>query len=233
MPSSPRVDRSAAPQPLPPARRPGSDAELLAALRRGEEAAFVFLVERDHNVLVGVAYGILRNRAVAEEVAQEAWLAFLQGLERFEGRASIRTFVCAIVVNKARTRAQREARSVPMSALESRGADGDARTAADRLPSLDGRHGPPVWTSPGGAVQESPERRLLGRETMAVLQAAIAVLPERQRRVLVMRDVHGLSSEQACAALGLSESNQRVLLHRARVRVRAAVAGYVAGTLAA
>jgi RNA polymerase sigma-70 factor (ECF subfamily) len=184
----------------------------------------VFLVERDHNVLVGVAYGFLRNRAVAEEVAQESWLAFLQGLDRFEGRASIRTFVCAIVANKARTRAQREARSIPMSALERRAPDGGTREQ-DR--------GSPVWGSPTRVAAESPERRLLGRETIAVVQAAIAVLPERQRRVLVLRDLHGLSSEQACAALGLTETNQRVLLHRARVRVRAAVAGYVGDTLAA
>jgi RNA polymerase sigma-70 factor (ECF subfamily) len=224
MPTPPSAGRPTASPPRRPASGPASDADLLAALRRGEEAAFVFLVERDHNVLVGVAYGFLRNRAVAEEVAQESWLAFLQGLDRFEGRASIRTFVCAIVANKARTRAQREARSIPMSALERRAPDGGAREQDS---------GSPVWTSPARVAAESPERRLLGRETIAVLQAAIAVLPERQRRVLVLRDLHGLSSEQACAALGLTENNQRVLLHRARVRVRAAVAGYVGETLAA
>jgi RNA polymerase sigma-70 factor (ECF subfamily) len=220
----------AADAPAPPAPAPAPDAALLAALRRGEEAAFAFLVERDHAVLVGVAYGFVRNRAIAEEVAQESWLAFLQGIDRFEGRASVRTFVCAIVANKARTRAQREARSIPMSALEARG--GDPR-AGERLLERERDRVPSGWSAASARHADSPERRLLGSETMDVLQAAIAVLPERQRRVLVLRDVHGLSSAQACAALGLTEGNQRVLLHRARVRIRSVVGDYVAGTIAA
>lgn len=227
MASSPTADRRAA-APFP--ATPVSDAALLAALRRGEEAAFAFLVERDHAVLVGVAYGFLRNRASAEEVAQEAWLAFLQGIDRFEGRASVRTYVCAIVANKARTRAGREARSIPMSALDARGDDADA---GERLLECEGDRVASGWSASSWRHAGSPERRLLGSETRDVLQAAIAVLPERQRRVLVLRDVHGLSSAQACAALGVTENNQRVLLHRARLRIRSVVADYMAGTIAA
>ena len=209
---------------------PASDAVLVAALRRGDEAAFAFLVERDHAVLVGVAFGFVHNRAVAEEVAQDSWLAFLQGIDRFEARASVRTYVCAIVANKARTRAEREARSIPMSALDARG--GDGRTG-ERLLEQERDRVPSRWSASSWAHAGSPERRLLGSETMDVLHAAIAVLPERQRRVLVLRDVQGLSSAQACAALGLTEGNQRVLLHRARVRIRSLVADYVGGTIAA
>ncbi len=228
MATSRTADRSAAPG-APGRTSSLSDAALLAALRRGEEAAFAFLVERDHAVLVGVAYGFVRNRTIAEEVAQESWLAFLQGIDRFEGRASVRTFVCAIVANKARTRAQREARSNPLSALDARGGD---HHAGERLLERERDRVPSGWSA-ASRHADSPEGRLLGSETMDVLQAAIAVLPERQRRVLVLRDVHGLSSAQACAALGLTENNQRVLLHRARVRIRSLVATYLAGAMAA
>lgn len=227
---TPMAGRRAASGPPPPAAL-ASDVALLAALRRGEEAAFAFLVERDHAVLVGVAYGFVRNHATAEEVAQESWLAFLQGIDRFEGRASVRTFVCAIVANKARTRAAREARNIPMSALEARGG-GDPH-AGERLLERRRDRVASAWSTSSEAGGDSPERSLLGAETMDVLQAAIAVLPERQRRVLVLRDVHGLSSAQACVALGLTEGNQRVLLHRARLRIRSVVADYMADTVAA
>ncbi len=202
----------------PPA---ASEAATLAALRRGDEAAFTALVERHHAAMVRLALGFVRNRATAEEVAQESWLGFLTGLERFEARSSIRTFLLSIVANKARTRAQRDARTVPLSALGGPEGPDDDGDVLDRL-LAGGRTGAAVpWAA--GPAPASPERSLLGRESLAAVHAAIDDLPARQRVVILLHDVHGLSAAETREVLGLSEGNQRVLLHRARSRVRAAL----------
>jgi RNA polymerase sigma-70 factor, ECF subfamily len=200
---------------------------LLAALRRGDEAAFARLVATLHGSMLRVAMFHVGDRPVAEEVVQDAWLGVLQQLDRFEGRSSLKTWVLRIVGNRAKTRAVRERRSVPFSALP--GGDPDADEPAvdpDRfLPA--GHRWAGHWASPPASWQGVPEERLLSRETMAEVGRAVAALPAGQRAVLVLRDVEGLSAAEACQLLDLTEGNQRVLLHRARSKVRAALERYL------
>jgi RNA polymerase sigma-70 factor (ECF subfamily) len=198
------------------------DDELLAALRQGDEEAFRTLVAEHGPFLLRLALMHVPSRAVAEEVVQDTWLAALNGLERFEGRSSLRTWLASIVLNKARTQGGRERRVLPFSFLRRRADDRDVpavdpdrfQSARDSVPGAWAR--PPVhW--------DSPEERLSSDEARRVLFEAIADLPPRQREVITLRDVSGLSAAEACNALGLSETNQRVLLHRARSQVRAAL----------
>jgi len=202
------------------------DAALLAALRAGDERAFAALVDRYGPLLMRIARMHVRTDAAAEDVVQETWLGVLKGLERFEGRSSLKTWLVRIAQNRARSRGERDARSVPLSALAGAG-EGDAPAVdADRF--LDRGH--PRWPGHWAAAPrrwEIPEERLLGRETLEVVREAIVALPERQAAVIALRDVEGLSSEEVCDALGLSEGNQRVLLHRARARVREALAEHL------
>lgn len=199
------------------------EAVLVEALRRGDEAAFMALVDRYHGALVRTAMLYVRDREVAEEVAQEAWIGALAGIDRFEGRSALSTWLFRIVSNKAKTRGRRESRSVPFSALDGRDGD-DGEAAVERAlaaePALTGRAAPDDWTS--------LDDRLLADEALAVVDAAIAELPERQREVILLRDVEGWESEEVCNALDVSASNQRVLLHRARAKVRQALEAYLA-----
>jgi RNA polymerase sigma-70 factor (ECF subfamily) len=191
---------------------------LCHALLGQDEDAFVALVEQYHSSLVRLAMVYVKNRAVAEEVVQETWLGVLRGLDRFERRCSLKTWIFRILVNTAKTHFAREARSVPFSSLADVPDDGAAPSVeADRFTS-DGR-----WRSSPSAWSEMPESRLLSRETCGVIDEAIASLPCAQAEVLTLRDVGGWSSEEVCALLGISEGNQRVLLHRARSKVRAAL----------
>lgn len=186
---------------------------LVAALARGEERAFNELVGRHHRSMVRLARNYVRTDAIAEEVAQDAWAAVLTGIGRFEGRSSLKTWLFSIVVNKARTRAEREARSLPFSVLA--GAENDGSEL-----SLEDRFGPGErWSAPRRAWDD-PERRAVSLELREELRAGLRELPERQRLVLTLRDVEGLSSEEACELLGISQGNERVLLHRARARLR-------------
>lgn len=199
---------------------PLADAEMLLALRRGEEAAFIALVERHHASMVRVARGWLGSSALAEEAAQEAWLGALEGMARFEGRSSVRTWLFGILANCARQRAAREGRSVPLSSLEPQG-EGDAPAVEpSRFLADDHSRWPGHWAR---APEPWAEEQLATRETAEAARRAIDDLPPSQRQVITLRDVEGLSAEEACAVLGLSEGNQRVLLHRARARVRAAL----------
>jgi RNA polymerase sigma-70 factor, ECF subfamily len=201
--------------------------ELLEGLRRGDEAAFVRLVETLHGSMLRLAMVHVGDRAVAEEVVQEAWLGVLQQLDRFEGRSSLKTWVLRIVSNRAKTRAVRERRTVPFSALA--GGDLEAEEPAvdpDRfLPA--GHRWAGHWASPPASWREVPEELLLSQETMAEVERAVAALPAAQRAVLVLRDVDGLSAAEACQLLGLTEGNQRVLLHRGRSKVRATLERYL------
>jgi RNA polymerase sigma-70 factor, ECF subfamily len=203
------------------------DHELLEALRRGNEAAFVRLVETLHGSMLRLAMVHVGDQAVAEEVVQEAWLGVLQQLDRFEGRSSLKTWVLRIVSNRAKTRAVRERRTVPFSALA--GGDLEADEPAvdpDRfLPA--GHRWAGHWASPPASWREVPEDLLLSQETMAQLERAVAALPATQRAVLILRDVEGLSAAEACQLLGLTEGNQRVLLHRGRSKVRATLERYL------
>jgi RNA polymerase sigma-70 factor (ECF subfamily) len=209
------------PRPLP------SDAELIAALRRGDEGAFKALVEEHSPFLLRLAMMHVPSKAIAEEVVQDTWLGVLKGLDRFEGRSSLRTWIASILLNNARTRGQREGRIVPFALLRRRYEEGHG-------PSLDpdrfqGRRGElPGWWARPPAAWESPEAQLAADETRRVLIEAIRGLPPRQREVITLRDVNGWPSEDVCNALDLSETNQRVLLHRARSKVRAALESHFA-----
>jgi RNA polymerase sigma-70 factor (ECF subfamily) len=202
--------------------------ELLQGLRAGDEAAFAVLVGRYSASLHRVATAIVGTRAVAEEVVQETWLAVLAGVDRFEGRSSLKTWLFRILTNSAKTRAARERRSVPFSSLvhQEAGSDESAVDPERFLPADDDRW-PGHWAAPPRSWADTPEGRLLGAEARDLVRAAIDTLPPAQRSVITLRDVVGWTSEEVCDALELSEGNQRVLLHRARSRVRAALERYV------
>ena len=178
--------------------------------------------------MLRVARMFVPSRAVAEEVVQETWLGVLRGLDRFEGRSSLKTWVFRILVNRARTRGERERRTVPFSALAGDEANSDfAAVDPQRFRPPDAREFPGAWASPPARWDEEPEQALRSRETLELARAAIAELPEMQRLVITMRDLEGLSGEEVRSALEISETNQRVLLHRARSKVRAALDDYV------
>ena len=200
------------------------DRDLLRALRVGDEAAFVHLVERYSGSLLRVATTIVGSRAVAEEVVQETWLGFIAGLDRFEGRASLKTWLFRILTNSAKTRAARESRSIPFSALARAETDGNEPAVdPDRFLPAEHERWPGHWATP----PRSPEARLLGAEARDVVVRAIDALPDAQRVVITLRDVAGWSADEVCDALDVSDGNQRVLLHRARSRVRAALENYL------
>lgn len=196
------------------------DARLVAALRAGDEQAFRDLVRRYHASLVRLASASVSTQAVAEEVAQETWLAVIRGIDRFEGRSSLKNWIFSILVNQARTRAVKEHRVVPMSSW---GVDGaEAAVDPDRFVPA-GRRWAGHWSDPPRPWTDVPAEELAGKETLAVAAAAIDDLPDRQRQVITLRDVEGWPAAEVCQILGLTEANQRVLLHRARSRVRAAL----------
>jgi RNA polymerase sigma-70 factor, ECF subfamily len=184
-----------------------SDAELIRRLRVGDEQAFVALVERYHGSMLRIAASFVPSRAVAEEVVQDTWLAVLRGIARFEGRSSLRTWVFTILVNRARSTGTREQRSIPV---------------ADTGPVVDSsRFGPDGgWSSPPERWIEEAEDRLAAGKLAELLRSAMDDLPARQREVVVLRDVEGMSSEEVCDVLAISEGNQRVLLHRGRSKLR-------------
>jgi RNA polymerase sigma-70 factor, ECF subfamily len=202
-----------------------TEEELVAALRAGDEEAFRTIVREWHSSLLRVAQIFVPSRAVAEEVVQETWLRVLGALDRFEGRSSLKTWVFRILVNTAKTRAQREGRTIPFSALQDVSRVPEAAVEPERFLPDDHPHHPGGWASP---PRDLPEERLLAAETREVIAAAIEQLPANQRAVISLRDVEGWSSDEVRNALDLSEVNQRVLLHRARARVRRAVEEYIA-----
>lgn len=204
-----------------------NDRMLLLAVRRGDEAAFASLIDRYHPSLVRIATLFVRDYETAEEVAQETWIGVLKGLDRFEERSSFRTWLFSILTNQAKRRGERERRIVPFAAL-SRPADGDAEPAVDPdrfIPP--GEEWAGYWASPPRDLVENPERALLSAEAQAVIDAAIAALPPNQQAVIRLRDVEGWEAADVCNALGLTATHQRVLLHRARSRVRQAIEPYV------
>ncbi len=196
------------------------DADLVRALRAGDEAAFAELVRRYQASLLRVAQLYVSSRAVAEEVVQETWVGVLKGIDRFEGRSSLKTWIFRILANTAKTRGEREGRTVPFSSLA--GDDGAAEPAVE----LERFTRAGYWISPPDSW---PEERLLAGEARAVVERAIATLPAVQRAVITLRDVEGWSAEEVRNVLDLSETNQRVLLHRARAKVRRAIEEYMAG----
>src|SRR6266545_5160573 len=201
---------------------------LVAALRAGDEAAFATLIDRYHASLLRLAMLYVPSRAVAEEVAQETWLGVLQGIGRFEGRSSLKTWIFRILTNRARTRGQREGRSVPFSDLAvAEAGSSELSVDADQFWPADHPAWANLWVSYPRNWNELPEDRLLSRETLDRVQAAIAALPPSQREVIRLRDVEGWSSAEVCNVLEITETNQRVLLHRARAKVRSDVEQYL------
>jgi RNA polymerase sigma-70 factor, ECF subfamily len=190
------------------------DHALLERLRAGDEDAFKALVERHDGALRRVARTFVRTPSAADDVVQETWLGVIHGLSAFEGRSSLRTWIFRILVNRARTRAVRDARSVPFSALE----HDDTPSVEPAAFGADGR-----WTSAPPRLECDPESSLLSAELREHLLRAVDELPPAQRAVITLRDLVGASSEEVCELLELSDGNQRVLLHRARTRVRTAL----------
>jgi RNA polymerase sigma-70 factor, ECF subfamily len=203
---------------------PGAgDEQLVARLKRGDERAFAELISAYSPALLRVAQARVRTRAVAEEVVQETWLAVLSGLERFEGRSSLKTWIFRILTNIAITRGTRESRCLPFSSLAEREADEpDEPLDASRFLPADHDRWPHHWAL-GPTRWQTPEEGLLTRETRDRILQAVESLPPAQRTVITLRDIEGWPSDEVCETLGISEGNQRVLLHRARSKVRAAV----------
>ena len=205
------------------------DQGLIDGLRRGDRASFESVVDEYSPMLMRLAMAHVPSRAVAEEVVQDTWLAVLQGIDRFEGRSSLRTWIIQILLNKARTRGAREKRILPFASLRRRAEEGRDEPAVDP-DRFQGRRGdqPGAWLQPPAAWSD-PERVLDAAETRDVMLGAIKALPPRQRDVITLRDLQGWPAEEACNVLGLTETNQRVLLHRARSKVRMAVETHLAG----
>jgi RNA polymerase sigma-70 factor (ECF subfamily) len=202
---------------------PADEATLLARLRARDEQAFAGLVERYHGSLKRVARSYVSTDSVAEEVVQETWLAVIAGLDRFEGRSSLKTWIFHILANQAKRRGERERRIVPFASI---GGDDDPAVPADRFQGNNDRYPgnwaipPRPWTDPG--------RRLGSLELRDRIKGALDALPPVQQTVVTLRDVEGLSADEVCDLLELSPGNQRVILHRARARVREALEDYMA-----
>jgi RNA polymerase sigma-70 factor (ECF subfamily) len=186
------------------------DDDLVRRLRAGDESAFVEVIDAYHPSMVRFAQTFVSNRAVAEEVVQDTWLAVLKGIDRFQGRSSLKTWIFRILANRARSTGTREQRTVPVD-LEAPGTVDSRR--------FDARG---AWSDPPAHWSEEVDDRLSAAPLVAEVSAAIAQLPEGQRAVVTLRDEDGLSSKEVCDVLGISEANQRVLLHRGRARIRAA-----------
>jgi RNA polymerase sigma-70 factor, ECF subfamily len=201
-----------------------NDDTLIGALRSGDEKAFATLVDRWSSAMLRVALAHIRNYSIAEEVVQEAWLTMLRSLDRFERRSTLRTWVLGIVVNIARARSRVERRLVPLQPED----DGPTVEASRFLPA-DHPRWPHHW-----AIEpipwRTPEADLLAAESRRIIDEAIANLPPAQREVLVLRDLEGMAAADACNVLGVTDTHQRVLLHRARARVRHALERYQSAT---
>ena len=208
------------------ARASPDDVSLVEMLRNGDESAFVSLVERYQTTMLHLALIYIPERAVAEEIVQEAWVGVLEGLNRFKGRSSLKTWIFRILTNCAKTRAVRERRSVPFSSLSD--TDGDLDEPAvdpDRFLPADSQT-PGHWASLPANWNDMPENRLLSEETMACILSATEALPPSQQAVITLHDIEGWAAEEICNVLAISETNQRVLLHRARSKVRRALEQY-------
>jgi RNA polymerase sigma-70 factor (ECF subfamily) len=196
-----------------------AQAKLIAA---GDEAAFLALLEAIGPTLKRLTRTLVGNTATAEDVLQETWAAILDGVGSFEGRSALKTWACRILVNTAKKRTAREARSVPMSAL----GDGEEATVDPSRFSAEG-----FWMAPPTPLGEgrTPEGLAVHKEVRELIERALLELPENQRAVVTLRDVEGWDSADVCTALELTEANQRVLLHRGRARIRTALETYLAG----
>jgi RNA polymerase sigma-70 factor (ECF subfamily) len=199
------------------------EGRLIERLRAGDEAAFAALIERYQGPLTRLAMLYVGDRAAAEDTVQETWLGVFQGIERFEGRSSLKTWLFRILTNRAKRRGERDHRTMPFSAAW----PDDEAVDPDRfLPQ--GEQWAGHWASSPADWNELPEERFVSIETRALIDQAIAALPTNQREVVTFRDIEGWQSEEVCNVLGISETNQRVLLHRARSKVRRVLEEYLA-----
>jgi RNA polymerase sigma-70 factor, ECF subfamily len=214
-----------------PSSPPADDQSLVERARAGDEEAFAALVRRYSPMLMRLARMYVPTDALAEDVVQETWVAVLRGLERFEGRSSFKTWLFRILVNRAKTRGVREHRSIPFASVGAGDgnwahppeADGDGPTVDPSRFTSEG-----AWTSAPADWRDDPEASLNSAEGLRIARAAIDELPERQKIVITLRDLEGLSSDEVRNVLDLTETNQRVLLHRARAKVRKALEDWIA-----
>ncbi|MGA2928194.1 MAG: sigma-70 family RNA polymerase sigma factor [Solirubrobacteraceae bacterium] len=199
----------------------------MSRLRAGDELAFRALVSHHHSAMRRLALSFVPSVAVADEVVQETWLAVIRGIDRFEERSSLKTWIFCILVNRARARGARERSTTPFSSLQRPDEEQDGPAVdADRF--LGSEHAfAGYWCSPPTRFFELPEERVLAAETIGLIGRTIDELPERQQQVIRLRDIEGMTSEEVCECLGLTAAYQRVLLHRARARVRGALEAYL------
>ena len=197
---------------LPPPALKYDEAHLVGRIRARDESVFEHLLDRYYSAMFRVAMVYVRSPDEAEEVIQETWIAVLSGIDKFEARSSFKTWLFRILLNRARSRAKREARSIPLSALSA-----DNAVDANFSSALDFSHGTVI----------GPEQAVLDGELGAVIERAVATLPRMQRIVITLRDIEGWPAEEVGSALGLTPGNQRVLLHRARMHVRELIVPYV------
>ncbi len=205
----------------------GIESALIAALRRGEERAFETLILRHHTALVRLARVWVRDAPAAEEVAQETWLAVVQSIHSFQGRSPLQSWIFGILANKAKRRGVLESRSHPFSAY-------DSHAERDDIPDISPDNffphdhaGAGHWTYPLADIESCPERHVLAEEAGGFILGKIDELPANFRSVIILRDVHGFTVDETCALLGISATNQRVMLHRARTRLRVALEPYL------
>jgi RNA polymerase sigma-70 factor (ECF subfamily) len=201
-----------------------SDENLVERLRAGDDDAFASLIDRHHRSMVRLASVFVADEDLAEEIVQETWLAVINGLDDFEERSSIKTWIFAILTNKARKRGKRDARMKPWSSIFESSIDEEVTPNAERFDSK-GR-----WAKPPAAWSVGPEERLMRDDLLKAIKSAIESLPASQRAVVRLRDVEGLSAAEVCDVLDITDGNQRVLLHRGRVKVREAVEQYMEQT---
>jgi RNA polymerase sigma-70 factor (ECF subfamily) len=223
------------PDPVPKSIRPfvisAEDQHLLASLRGGDEAAFTMLVDQYYMSMLRIATLYVSDASIAEDVVQETWVAVLRGLTGFEGRSSLKTWIFTILTNRAKTRGQREERRAALASPFDTETEGyDPAVSADRFRSADDPEWPHHWRTDSKPVAWTglPEDTLVSQETLALVFEAIEALPPAQREVIRLRDLEGWSASEVCNILEITETNQRVLLHRARSKVRQALEGYFA-----
>jgi RNA polymerase sigma-70 factor (ECF subfamily) len=200
----------------------GDEAALLRALREGDERAFGVLVDRYHLPLLRYARAHVRNPAVAEELVQDTWLALVQGIGRFQGRSTLKTWLFHVLAHKVSERVRHDVR-LPSSPLLD-----EPAVAPERFQDERGRW-PGHWATPPPDWSSLPDEHVAERELLDQIERLIAGLPPRQRTVLILRDIEGLSSADVCQVLGVTDGGERVLLHRARSRLRQGLEDYFRG----
>jgi RNA polymerase sigma-70 factor (ECF subfamily) len=202
-----------------------SEEGLLTRLRAGDEAAFRALVKQHDRTMRRIAMSFVQTASVADEVVQETWLAVIRGLDRFEGRSSLKTWIFRILVNRAQSRGVRERRTTPFSSFDAQDGEPGYTVDPERFVAP-GHTSAGYWVTPPSRFFELPEERLLAAETTELIERSISALPLRQQQVIRLRDVEGWDAQEVCESLGISPANQRVLLHRARAAVRSAMEDY-------